>query len=44
VSAPNRICAEPNYEEIEDFLAMLRFEQRSRLAELDLEPVKGGSA
>jgi hypothetical protein len=29
--------AEPDYEEIKDFLAMLRFEQRDRLAELDLE-------
>lgn len=41
---PNRTCAEPQNEEIEDFLAMLRFEQRSKLEGLDLELVKGGSA
>jgi hypothetical protein len=37
LGTPNRAYAEPDYEEIEDFLAMLRFEQRSKLAELDLE-------
>jgi hypothetical protein len=40
---PIRTHPEPREEAIEQFLAMLRFEQRSRLAELPVDLEKGGS-
>jgi hypothetical protein len=43
IGAPKRTSAEPNSEVIEEFLAMLRFTQRSKLAELPVDLAKGGS-
>ena len=40
-SGPNETCAEPLSLAVEQFLAMVRFEQRARLAELPDELVRG---
>ena len=41
LGGPNRTCFEPPSLAVEQFLAMVRFEQRSRLAELPDELVRG---
>ena len=40
-SGPNETCAEPLSLAVEQFLEMVRFEQRARLAELPDELVRG---
>jgi hypothetical protein len=42
LGAPSWIHPEPRTEAVEQFLAMLRFEQRDKLAELPNELVEGG--
>ncbi len=41
LGGPNETCAEPLPLAVEQFLAMVRFEQRARLAELPDELVRG---
>ena len=41
LGGPNETCTEPLSLAVEQFLAMVRFEQRSRLAELPDELMRG---